>query len=283
MRRMTVDEIHGVCLEVLEHIHSFCQKRGIRYGLAYGTLLGAVRHKGFIPWDDDADILMPREDYDRFVREYQDSEDFQLFAFERGNAALTYARVCEMKRTYFKQGMIWTLESPGIGIDVFPFDYVPEDAESFNAVVKTCSDNMERVWSARAGARFVPEYWRLSLNNDFVRNIKNLCHIVLRIPKATLSRIRVKRECRKYLHFLKSQLNGQTRRCGNCSLPKYKVRESIPVEWIENYTKLELCGRKFFVPTHWHEILANYYGDYMTPPSRNRRETHVGCQSMWWR
>ena len=70
MVQLTKPQIHSVLLEILKEVDSFCKEKGLRYSMAYGTLLGAVRHKGFIPWDDDIDILMPRPDFERFVTEF---------------------------------------------------------------------------------------------------------------------------------------------------------------------------------------------------------------------
>ena len=71
MKEMTIQEIQQVTLEILKDVHEFCVDNNIRYSLSGGTLLGAIRHNGFIPWDDDADIQLPRPDYDRFIRTYQ--------------------------------------------------------------------------------------------------------------------------------------------------------------------------------------------------------------------
>lgn len=70
MRQLTDKEIHDCLLNILKDVDEFCRQNGLRYSLAYGTLIGAVRHHGFIPWDDDIDIQMPRPDFERFIREY---------------------------------------------------------------------------------------------------------------------------------------------------------------------------------------------------------------------
>ena len=78
MRKMTLQEIQTVNLELMKDIHAFCVKNNIHYSLAYGSLIGAVRHKGFIPWDDDIDIMMPRPDFERFSHEYKSEKGYRL-------------------------------------------------------------------------------------------------------------------------------------------------------------------------------------------------------------
>ena len=77
MRKLSLDEIKAVELELMQQFHDICQEQGFRYTLAYGTLLGAVRHKGFIPWDDDVDLIMPRPDYMKFLN-YCSSHDVRF-------------------------------------------------------------------------------------------------------------------------------------------------------------------------------------------------------------
>ena len=70
-KTIIMEELRAIQLDILDKIHAFCTERGIRYSLGGGTLLGAVRHKGYIPWDDDIDIMLPRPDYDRFLKEFE--------------------------------------------------------------------------------------------------------------------------------------------------------------------------------------------------------------------
>ena len=82
MKEITDRDLQRCELEILQSVASFCEQNGLRYSLAYGTLLGAIRHKGFIPWDDDIDIMMPRKDYEIFIRTYK-NEKYYVGAVEQ--------------------------------------------------------------------------------------------------------------------------------------------------------------------------------------------------------
>ena len=104
---LTLKEIQTESLGILKDIHSFCIKHDIKYSVVGGTLLGAVRHQGFIPWDDDIDLMMPREDYERFCRIYC-SEQYRLFSCHNDRSCkIAYARVCDMNRTLVLE-QAWT-------------------------------------------------------------------------------------------------------------------------------------------------------------------------------
>ena len=98
MKEMTTTDIQQVSLDILKDVHSFCQKEGIKYSLAYGTLIGAIRHKGFIPWDDDVDIMMTRPEYERFIRAYKSSNGYELLP-EGKDSMIAMARVYDRQKT----------------------------------------------------------------------------------------------------------------------------------------------------------------------------------------
>ncbi len=98
MKELLSDELKRIQLDILRNVHKFCLEHNINYSLAYGTLLGAVRHKGFIPWDDDIDIMMLRNDYDRFIKEYPESDEYGLCCFEKDtNYPYSFAKVQDKK------------------------------------------------------------------------------------------------------------------------------------------------------------------------------------------
>ena len=80
MKELSLQELKEIEFDILKVFDAFCKENNIRYFFAYGTLLGAIRYKGFIPWDDDVDVLVPREDYDRMLTLFRDSEKYQMFS-----------------------------------------------------------------------------------------------------------------------------------------------------------------------------------------------------------
>lgn len=123
VRLMSVREIQLIGLDILNEIHSFCVSNQITYTLYGGTLIGAIRHKGAIPWDDDIDIAMPRNDYNRFVNSFISLKGYRLFCPEKNNSYLTYARVCEMEKTVvLNEKFPWSRYQTGVWVDVFPLD-----------------------------------------------------------------------------------------------------------------------------------------------------------------
>ena len=123
---LTIKEKQEILLGILKDLDRFCRANDIPYSISSGTLLGAVRHGGFIPWDDDADMFMLREDFDRFVKIYRSDRYHLLFntRTEEEFFASGYAKVND-PTTY--RGESLTMTHLGVSVDIFPLDYVPND------------------------------------------------------------------------------------------------------------------------------------------------------------
>lgn len=277
MKQMTINEIQEVGFKILKHIDSFCKEHNICYFLDSGTLIGAARHKGFIPWDDDLDVRMPRPDYDRFIREFVDTPIYKLYAPSRRNSFLSYARVCEMKETYFKQHMPWTFESPGIGVDIFPLDAAPDDKEEFDKMavqVNRCISNIFRDRNA------------LRRRYEFRKNIYGFMKDVVHFVAAKIRRLGFNYLIWKHIAQLenlrKKYSYGSTEHCVSCVL-QMSSRGYWLRRWFSEITYLEFCGEKFPVPIGYDERLSAEYGDWAVLPSESDREGHSRFQTMCWR
>lgn len=130
MKEMTLKEMQNFELDILKDFHEFCVSNNIRYSLDGGTLIGAIRHKGFIPWDDDIDVVLPRPDYEKLCSLYQ-SEKYRLKCFQNDkNCYLGFARIYDFKYTTFDTRYPWCKDkNVGLWIDIFPADGAPDNED----------------------------------------------------------------------------------------------------------------------------------------------------------
>lgn len=123
MKQLTVEDAKQIELEILDYIDTLCKKHNINYIINYGTLIGAVRHEGFIPWDDDIDLSMPREDYQRFINIFQkEKSKYELLSLETDkNYFNNFIKITDSTTKIIDTRNTKTYES-GIFIDIFPMD-----------------------------------------------------------------------------------------------------------------------------------------------------------------
>lgn len=140
--KMTIQAVQAEERRLLSALDSFCRENELRYFMAYGTLLGSVRHSGFIPWDDDADVYMPRPDYEKLLEIGFDGEGCRLVRPAEEDATTPYAKIMSTT-TVFREAFAKKHPNSGIFIDLFPLDGVPEDDRSRESLYKKGQDSLQ--------------------------------------------------------------------------------------------------------------------------------------------
>lgn len=248
-------------LEILKVIDKFCLENGIRYSLMCGTLLGAVRHKGFIPWDDDLDICMPREDYDRFVSLWESNPPSGYVLINKENSpefAESFAKIRKDCSTFLQSGEENAKYHTGIFVDVFPADRRPVGRYKW-LILKL------RVMVYQLFTReFVPPKGK----GSFVERVGSMALLAC-TPKHWRAGIR-----RRLLKKITKYNKNTNLDCVFIHTVGW-LRLSYPADLFENLIKLEFEGEMFSCFSDWDRILTTYYKDYMTlPPESERVGTH---------
>lgn len=264
MRELSLEEIRERELNMLRKLRDFCRERGLTYYLAYGTLIGAVRHQGFIPWDDDVDVIMFREDYDVLMREFNIGRDDSLAARCVENSPGYYhnmGKIIDESTVLIEKGNNLGDEI-GIYIDIFAFDYLPED-------------DAERARVLRHLRKLRKHYRRINEDLDEQRNpVKRLA---LRANKLALKLLPGDLIARKMNEAAVAATGGRrTGICGELTSYSSKERSLFRTEWFDGTIELPFEGEMFTAPKDYDTILRFFYGDYMTPPPEEKRHLEHG-------
>lgn len=256
-------------LSILDDFMKICDENGLRYFAFAGTGIGAVRHKGFIPWDDDMDIALPREDFEKFIKlvEAQYKDKYYVLNTEHyENFPLTSTRLC-IKGTRFVEKAFMDVDCPfGIFLDLYAYDNLADGKIAYNLQVWTAW-----FWSKILILRSVktPFLYQSGLKAKLIQAVCLVVHNLLcffHVPKKWIFE-RCKKACTKYNH-------------------KNTARFGYPCDTNPNWNTLyksdtfptgkwEFEGRRLNFPKDIYGMLHNFYGDtYMQLPPVEKRKTH---------
>ncbi|MBR2443434.1 MAG: LicD family protein [Rikenellaceae bacterium] len=257
-QKITLEERKKIQLEMLVEIDKFCREHNIKYMLAFGTLLGAIRHKGYIPWDDDVDISMPLEDMLRFKKEFKSDKLKYCDVDTEPNYAFPFSRIAH-KQTYSKCGMI--AKSYGVCIDLYPTIEVSSLMEDNQAIVN----------------RLLPIYRKR------LRMIVWRSRIMKLIPiRSVVGFESIVRKYRDMTFNLFTKKGGGAFHCIAGPLTSFDVH-TFAFNPFDEMIEVDFEGLKFMAPAKYHEYLSTRYGDYMQLPPENQRVPYHGGESYWKR
>lgn len=256
-----MDQLKSVEMDILKKFIWVCEQLDLDYFIVQGTLLGAVRHKGFIPWDDDIDVGMRREDYEVFLEKGQSflgDEFFLQNTITDSEYPHGFSKI-RKKNTIFLETTCKNLSmNHGIYMDVFPFDFYPEN--KWKALVFELKKCILR-YRIRSSL-FVPQDNEIGFSNTIKRGIKAVSHIFY--PS-------VKEAKEKQMLLYKQYSKGNLR--ANMGSP-WGARECIPAEWINKTVSLQFENLTVKAPISYKEYLSHVYGDYMKLPALSERKPH---------
>ena len=259
MKELTRKEVQQVSLEILKDIDRFCRENDIHYSIGYGTLIGAVRHKGFIPWDDDADIMMLREDYDKFTRLYK-SDRFEFINHENNSDCwILFGRVCDTLKTVHRTMTPWLggKKEVGVWIDIFPIDETPDDINTHNKVFNLLKHL----------------YYQTITQRKTHADVKPGTPLYLRLKSMHLRhfhprrKIHTPREYTGYMDMVVKGMQGKGFRhwsqFGDAEVPQEYYTE----EEIGGYVELPFEDTRLMAFQGYDTMLRKVYGNYMKEPS----------------
>lgn len=240
-----------VILSIMKDIDDLCQRNGIEYYLLGGSAIGAVRHKGFIPWDDDLDIIMTAANYDKFIsvcrRELDKSKYYLQVGLE--DWPLYFTKV-KLKGTLFREIENKNFDCDGIFLDVFRLDNAPSNVVSrffqyIAAKVFTCYQLGERTYQSAGWNK------KLMMIMSFPLKCKSLRTKIKRYIE------HYNKEESRYLAFFYGRTNFKT-----CFVEKRIYGRPLMVPFEDMMLP---------VPEHYDEYLTQMFGDYMTPPPADKQ------------
>lgn len=269
MKQLTNDEAKEISLGILSFIDKTCRKLNLKYSLAWGTLIGAVRHHGLIPWDDDIDVIMPREDYMKFISYMSENKrnlsPFSLVSIHnRNDYFYLVSRVVNNETVTIPESKSFKKQKDfGLFVDIYPLDY--------------CGDTYEQATKFFERQMKVEMFRYMALCDTFQKAKTSIFRTIIKYPLYLYSKAM---GASFFWEKLEKNVNnikdGETQYCcswcGTGGMPATKL--VFPSEWFEELVEAKFENQYYFIPKHYDAILSQVYGDYMALPPAEEQVGH---------
>lgn len=262
MRKIDTEELKKIQLKILREVADFCEKNNIKYWIDCGTLLGAIRHKGYIPWDDDIDVGMLREDYDKFQRIFNKEDGKYTFVSYESDPTfyLPSGKVIDNSTVLYEPDENGV--KLAVNIDIFVYDNAPDDDKE----VKKMFDERDRLRNA---------YMRTSEHINFE---KNFLKRILRLGRKILYKIRYCGRA-QYCKDAIANMIKNSKKYATCKTERVGdfmsfSRMVCSRRAFDSFVDVEFEGEKYKAPVGYDEWLRAFYGDYMQLPPVKERVSH---------
>lgn len=256
MNEQQLKKLHEYELVILDEFVKFCDENGLKYYLTGGSALGAVRHHGFIPWDDDIDICLTRKDYEFLIKNYKDNDKFYLQCIERDSNYWNMFAKIRMRNTLMEEKIFVGRNLPKeIFIDIFPIDNAPSGGYKQIKI----QANLVRILKTAL-------FYKFRLTNLKGYDYKLATKICSLLPKKTIYGL-----CKKIMTSYEDD-NSEY-------VVAYLGAYAIKKEYLTRSTYFETVlaefeGKKYMIPKDVDKYLSTIYGDYMTLPPLEKRINH---------
>ena len=264
-RELSLAEIQAREYELLKQFDAYCKRHGLTYCLCGGSLLGAVRHKGFIPWDDDIDLMMPRADYER-LRDLARKEPVSdcLFVRYPGDKGYPYGfmKFVDARTVVYERNITRDEQRAGLVLDIFPLDRM-YTARWKNRLLLARIKFWIQVGKVGAGMIRTER-------NSLKKRLRNLVMLLLRPVAACVP---YEKAMAKVDRIAAGRQTLTPYILGNLGWPN-QWKDMFPKEVFERYVDLDFCEGKFPCPAGYDAYLTQLYGNYMRIPKEGERAAH---------
>lgn len=259
MERLTIEDMKAIELEIMDEIDRVCQAHGVQYFLGYGSLLGAVRHGGFIPWDDDMDLVMMRDQYELLMEhfnEWRTTDRFKLVSYRDKSSIYQIAKIVDTTTVVY-ENFVGKKAATGVWVDIFPL-------ERYNDKAAGLLGKLARVGLLRSFAVADPSIG----SSDFVKLVKRIvCPLVKNKDVYELA---------KHLDDIALRVDEISRDSAYVMdvLGEGKREKTYPLSLFEPI-RIKFEDREYSTLAGYDEFLTIEYGDWHTPPEESARLVHV--------